>query len=230
MQYGIRWGLKYDFAIFHPSVVLNSMKQTSSWEPNRLSAGHEISSLLWKPKVHNSLPVLPINPAHNFPVYFCKICFNIFFQITPRPSKRSAPCRSPYSLITRPYYARPWRVKYKGLTSEKIMWCFYSLSLSFLIYPQMSEGKFATGVGMKAWVNRPWCVWTSGRRNNVKTKLNSPVILFVTVRMIRRFDSLRLLDTWRCQKLPTVEAHHSTMQLVTSWRWLSSGMLRRVVW
>jgi len=74
----------------------NTMEQSPSWEANSHSASHEISGILWNPKVHYRVHkrqlLIPIlsqkNSVHTFTPYFCKIHSNII-PSRPRSSKWS---------------------------------------------------------------------------------------------------------------------------------------------
>jgi len=72
----------------------NSMKQSSSWEANSLSAGQEISQILWNPNAHyhihkhlSPVPILSLNnPINACTSHYLKIHFNILFPLIPRSS------------------------------------------------------------------------------------------------------------------------------------------------
>ena len=80
---------------------LNLTKPTgqSPWKSNRSSTSQEIPCILWNLKfhyhVHRSRPHVPvqsqINPVHDIPSYFFKICINIIL-----PSKLRS-CKQPIS-------------------------------------------------------------------------------------------------------------------------------------
>jgi hypothetical protein len=65
------------------------MKKSPSWETNSNLASQDIPSLLWKPKVHVSLPLVPtlslMNPVQNFPSYFPKFKFKVVPVIREAP-------------------------------------------------------------------------------------------------------------------------------------------------
>ena len=60
-----------------PLQATNSMEQSPATEASRFSASQEIPRILWNPKVHKSLPLVPIrsqiNPVHASLSYFLKI-------------------------------------------------------------------------------------------------------------------------------------------------------------
>jgi hypothetical protein len=73
----------------------NYMEQSPSSEANNYSTSHEITRLLWHPKVHyrvhKGTPRVPIlsqmHLVHTFPPYFPKINFNIILLPRPKSSR-----------------------------------------------------------------------------------------------------------------------------------------------
>jgi hypothetical protein len=71
------------------------MEQSLSWEANSFSACQEVSSILWKPKIHCRVnrsmllgPVLDqMKPVHNLPFCLFKIRFNIILTYKHRSFK-----------------------------------------------------------------------------------------------------------------------------------------------
>jgi hypothetical protein len=84
--------LNYDTDLpYSPTAVTNFMELSPSYVAASCAATEELPKILWNPKVHYRVPLVPVlsqmSPVHTTPSYRSKIHFNIL-AFTPAARQR----------------------------------------------------------------------------------------------------------------------------------------------